>query len=197
MILSTIVQALGLFVVTNIDNIIILSLFFGRDHERPGATYRILIGQYIGFIGTLGAAVMAALTAQALLSERIFPYFGLIPIGLGLWAAWQSWRTHGEADDDTNTGSKRVSIWTVVIVTFANGGDNIGVSVPVFVSVSWDIILIYCTVFFILTPLMVFVAKWITSRTPVAKALDRWDDILFPTVLIGIGLFILVGGLTS
>lgn len=190
-------QALGLFVVTNIDNIIILSLFFGRDHERPGATYRILIGQYIGFIGTLGAAVMAALTAQALLSERIFPYFGLIPIGLGLWAAWQSWRTHGEADDDTNTGSKRVSIWTVVIVTFANGGDNIGVFVPVFVSVSWDIILIYCTVFFILTPLMVFVAKWITSRTPVAKALDRWDDILFPTVLIGIGLFILVGGLTS
>ena len=156
MTLSIILQALGLFVATNIDNIIILSLFFGRDHERPGATYRILIGQYLGLIGTLGAAVVAALSAQALLSERVLPYFGLIPIGLGLWAAWQAWRNRGKDDDDAPTGSKRVSMWTVAVVTFANGGDNIGVFVPVFMTVSWDTILGYCIVFLALTPVMVF-----------------------------------------
>ena len=195
--LSTILQALGLFVATNIDNIIILSLFFGRDHERPGATYRILIGQYLGLIGTLGAAVLAALSAQALLSERVLPYFGLIPIGLGLWAAWQAWRNRDKDDDDAHKGNKRVSMWTVAVVTFANGGDNIGVFVPVFMTVSWDTILGYCIVFLALIPVMVFAAKWITSRRPIAKALDRWDDIIFPTVLIGIGLFILLGGAVS
>lgn len=189
-------QALGLFLATNIDNIIILSIFFGRGRGQPGTTHRILIGQYLGFIGTLGAAVLLALSAQALLSEQVLPYFGLIPLGLGLWAAWQAWRNRGEGDDndDAQLGGKRVSLWTVAAVTFANGGDNIGVFVPVFMSVSWSTILIYCIVFLLLIPVTVLVAKWITSRKPIAKALDRWDDILFPAVLIGIGLVILVGG---
>src|SRR5699024_9232343 len=116
----------------------------GATMSDQGATYRILIGQYLGLIGTLGAAVLAALSAQALLSERVLPYFGLIPIGLGLWAARQAWRNRGKEDDDAHKGSKRVSMWTVAVVTFANGGDNIGVFVPVFMTVSWDTILGYC-----------------------------------------------------
>lgn len=197
MTVSAILQALGLFVVTNIDNVIILSLFFGRDRKQTGTTSRIMIGQYIGFLGTLGAAVLAALSAQALLSPQVLPYFGLVPLGLGLWAAWQAWRNRGNEDDETPSNGQRVSVWTVAVVTFANGGDNISVFAPIFMSVSWNIILVYCLVFLLLTPVMVFVARWITSRKPIAKALDRWDDILFPAVLIAIGLFILLGGGTS
>ncbi len=79
-------------------------------------------------------------------------------------------------------------------MTFANGGDNIGVYVPVFVSVSWSTVLAYCIVFLLLVAVLVFLAKWITSRKPIAEALERWEDILFPTVLIGLGLIILISG---
>lgn len=194
MTVTAILQALGLFTVTNIDNIIILSLFFGRDRSQSGTTSRIMIGQYLGFLGTLGVAILAAVSAQLLLSERLLPYFGLVPLGLGLWAAWQTWRDRDKTDAETRSNGKRVSVWTVAAVTFANGGDNISVFAPVFMAVSWNIILIYCVVFLLLTPVMVLVARWITSRKPIAKVLDRWDDILYPTVLIAIGLFILLGG---
>ena len=54
MILSSVLQAIGLFLVTNIDDIIVLSLFFARGAGQRGTTARILIGQYLGFIGILG-----------------------------------------------------------------------------------------------------------------------------------------------
>lgn len=195
MILSSIAQAVGLFIATNIDDIIILSLFFGRGQGQPGTTRRILLGQYLGFLGILGAAVLAALGAQALLPDQVLPYFGLIPLGLGLWATWQAWRNRDDDDDDAaQLEGKRVSVWTVAAVTFANGGDNIGVYVPVFVSVSWSTILAYCIVFLLLVAVLVFVARWITSRKPIAEALERWEHILFPALLIGLGVVILISG---
>lgn len=195
MILSSIAQVVGLFIATNIDDIIILSLFFGRGQGQPGTTRRILLGQYLGFLGILGAAVLAALGAQALLPDQVLPYFGLIPLGLGLWATWQAWRNRDDDDDDAaQLEGKRVSVWTVAAVTFANGGDNIGVYVPVFVSVSWGTILAYCIVFLLLVAVRVFVARWITSRKPIAEALERWEHILFPAVLIGLGVVILISG---
>jgi cadmium resistance protein CadD (predicted permease) len=194
-ILSSIVQAVGLFIATNIDDIIVLSLFFGRGQGQPGTTRRILLGQYLGFIGILGAAVLAALGAQVLLPEAVLPYFGLIPLGLGLWAAWNVWRNRGDDDDDdVQLEGKRVSVWTVAAVTFANGGDNIGVYVPVFVGVSWSTVVVYCIVFLLLVAVLVFLAKWITSQKPIAEALERWEDILFPAVLIGLGIIILISG---
>lgn len=193
--ISSIVQAIGLFIATNIDDIVILSLFFGRGQGQPGTTRRVLAGQYLGFLGILGAAVAAAFGAQVLLPEAILPYFGLIPLGLGLWAAWQAWKNRGEDDDDeAQLEGKRVSVWTVAAVTFANGGDNLGVYVPVFVSVSWGAVLAYCIVFLVLVAVLVFLAKWISSRKPIAEALERWEHILFPAVLIGLGLVILVSG---
>lgn len=92
MILSSALQAIGLFIATNIDDIIVLSLFFARGAGQRGTTARILVGQYLGFIGILGAAVLVSLGAGAFLPPQAIPYFGLIPLGLGLWAAWQAWR---------------------------------------------------------------------------------------------------------
>ena len=65
MIFLSILQAVGLFLVTNIDDIIVLSLFFARGAGQRGTTTRILLGQYLGFAGILGAAVLVALGAGA------------------------------------------------------------------------------------------------------------------------------------
>lgn len=100
MILSSVLQAIGLFIATNIDDIIVLSLFFARGVGQRGTTARILVGQYLGFAGILGASVLVTLGAGAFLPPEVIPYFGLIPLGLGLWAAWQAWRNRGADDDD-------------------------------------------------------------------------------------------------
>lgn len=194
MILSSILQAIGLFLVTNIDDIIVLSLFFGRGAGQRGTTARILVGQYLGFVGILGAAVLVSLGAGAFLPPEVIPYFGLIPLGLGLWAAWQGWRGGEDDDDDAKIEGKNVAVWTVAGVTFANGGDNIGVYVPVFLSVGPGAVVAYCIVFLALVAVLVGLAKFVATRRPIAEVLERWEYILFPIVLIGLGVFILVSG---
>ncbi len=194
MILSSILQAIGLFLVTNIDDIIVLSLFFGRGAGQRGTTARILVGQYLGFVGILGAAVLVTLGAGAFLPPEVIPYFGLIPLGLGLWAAWQTWRGDDDDDDEAKIEGKNVAAWTVAGVTFANGGDNIGVYVPVFLSVGPGAVIAYCVVFLVLVGVLVGLAKFVATRRPIAEVLERWEHILFPIVLIGLGVFILISG---
>lgn len=195
MTLSSALQAIGLFLVTNIDDLIVLSLFFGRGAGQRGTTVRILVGQYLGFAGILGAAVLVSLGAGVFLPPEVIPYFGLIPLGLGLWAAWQTWRGDDDDDDDeAKIEGKNVAAWTVAGVTFANGGDNIGVYVPVFLSVGPGAVVAYCVVFLVLVAGLVGLAKFVATRRPIAEVLERWEHILFPIVLIGLGFFILVSG---
>ena len=198
MILSSVLPAIGLFIVTNIDDIIVLSLFFARGAGQRGTTARITAGQYLGFAGILGAAVLVTLGAGAFLPPELIPYFGLIPLALGLWAAWQAWRGNDDDDDDDDDGKvagKNVGILTVAAVTFANGGDNIGVYVPVFLSVGPAAVVAYCVVFLVLVAVLVVAARFVATRRPIADVLERWEHVLFPIVLIALGIVILVSGL--
>ncbi len=191
---TSLLQAAGLFLVTNIDDIIVLSLFFARGAGQRGTTARITAGQYLGFGAILAAAVVVSLGAQAFLPEAAIPYFGLIPLLLGLRAAWQVWRNRGDDDDDELAEDKSVSVLTVAAVTFANGGDNIGVYVPVFLAVGPAAVAAYCIAFLALVIVLVLAARFIATRRPIAEVLERWEHILFPLVLIGLGLAILIEG---
>ena len=194
MILTSVLQAIGLFAATNIDDIIVLSLFFARGAGQRGTTARILAGQYLGFAGILVAAILVTIGAGAFLPPAAIPYFGLIPLGLGLWAAWEAWRGDGDDDDEAKVAGKKVGVGTVAGVTFANGGDNIGVYTPVFLSVEPLAVVAYCVIFLALVAVLVALAKFVATRPPIAEVLERFEHILFPIVLIGLGIVILVSG---
>ncbi|GAA0985722.1 manganese efflux pump MntP [Nocardioides aquaticus] len=185
-------QAIGLFLVTNIDDIIVLSLFFARGAGQRGTTAKIVLGQYLGFSGILLASLAVTLGAGLFLPVDAIPYFGLIPLLLGLHAAWQVWR-NGDDEDEAMEG-RVISAWVVAAVTFANGGDNIGVYVPVFLSVGTGALVAYCVVFLALVVVLVVAAKFVATRKPIAEVLERWEQVLFPLVLIGLGVVILVEG---
>lgn len=185
---------MGLFLATNIDDIIVLSLFYARGAGRRGTTAAILAGQYLGFGAILAAAVLIALGARSFLPEEAIPYFGLIPLALGLLAAWRAWRDDDDDDDEGKLSDKSVSALTVAAVTFANGGDNIGVYVPVFATVGPAGIVAYCVVFLALVAVLVVAARFVATRKTIAEFLERWEHVLFPLVLIGLGVVILVEG---
>lgn len=192
MTITALLQAVGLFIATNIDDIIVLSLFFARGSGHPRTTVKILLGQYLGFVGILAATLLVTVGAGWALPPKAIPYFGLIPLALGIWAAWQA--CQGDDDDDSAASGKGVAVATVAGVTFANGGDNIGVYVPVFLSVGPAAVVAYCIVFLGLVAVLVMLAKFVATRPPIAEVLERWEHILFPIVLIGLGIVILVSG---
>jgi cadmium resistance protein CadD (predicted permease) len=120
--LSRIGQAAGMFTVTNIDDMLILAVFFGQAAGQKAAAWRIVAGQYLRILGILAASVLGALvngtTATTTNRARLAR-----ATGRGLLA--------------------------VAAVTFANGGDNIGVYVPVFTVSGIGGMSIYVTVFLI------------------------------------------------
>ncbi|MER7861169.1 cadmium resistance transporter [Amycolatopsis japonica] len=184
-------QAVGMFAVTNVDDILILALFFAQAAGRLDAA-KVVFGQYLGFAGILGASIAGALGA-GLLPPSVVPYLGLLPILLGLRAAWLAWRDRHAEDEETV--SKGPSLLGVAGVTFANGGDNIGVYVPVFANTGTGTLVGYAVVFLVLVGVWCAIGRFFATRPVVARALSRWGHVVLPVVLIGIGLLILIEGL--
>ena len=79
-------------------------------------------------------------------------------------------------------------------ITFANGGDNIGVYVPVFATTDAGGLITYCMVFLVLVAAWCALGRFFATRPVVARVLARWGHVLLPIVLIGIGMVILVEG---
>ena len=186
-------QAAGLFAVTNIDDVLVLALFFSQGAGHKGATKAIAAGQYLGFAAILAAAVAAAFGAT-FLPESVIPYLGLLPLGLGVKAAVQAWRHRDDADEEARTRQDGPRILEVATVTFANGGDNIGVYVPVFATAGAGGMSVYVAVFLILVAVWIAAGRYFATRPVIARALSKWGHILMPIVLIGIGLLILIEG---
>ncbi|GII80065.1 cadmium transporter [Sphaerisporangium rufum] len=187
-------QAAGLFAVTNIDDIVILALFFARAAGHRGAARRIVLGQYLGFAGLLVLAVAAAFGAT-FLPESVLPYLGLLPLALGLKAAWQAWRDRGVGPSgDGEPAGPPPGTLQVAAVTFANGGDNIGVYVPVFAVAGAGGMTVYAAVFLVLVAVWCAAGRYVATRPPVARVLSRWGHLVLPVVLIGLGLAILLTG---
>ena len=150
----------------------------------------MVVGQYLGFGAILLASVVGALGA-GLLPDELIPYLGLLPLLLGLRAAWQAWVSH---QDGEPAGARGGGTLQVAAVTFANGGDNIGVYVPVFAVAGVGGMVGYVAVFLIGVGLWCAVG-WYLARWPVvARVLARWGHLILPVVLVGIGLVILVEG---
>jgi cadmium resistance protein CadD (predicted permease) len=190
-----------MFAVTNVDDIVLLSLYFGRSAGHRCAVWRVVAGQYLGFVAILLLSLLGA-AGVALLPATAVAYLGLLPLVLGVRAAVAVWR-HGDDvafDDGASTVPNRAAdsngpgVSEVAAITFANGGDNIGVYVPVFATLGPSGRAAYTVVFLVMVALWCVLGHFFATRPIAARALSRWGHILLPVVLIAIGLVILVSG---
>jgi len=182
-------SAVGMFAVTNIDDLLVLAVFFGLAAGSRRAGLHVVLGQYLGFGAILAVSVLGALGA-GLLPAGLIPYLGLLPLLLGLRAAWKVIRP-----DDGAPPAVKLGFAQVAAVTFANGGDNIGVYVPVFAVAGTGAMTGYVVVFLIGVAVWCALGWFLAGRPLVATALSRWGHVILPVVLIGIGLVILAGAM--
>jgi cadmium resistance protein CadD (predicted permease) len=199
--LDAVLQATGMFAVTNVDDLVLLSLYFGRAAGDRRAVGRVVAGQYLGFGAILLVSLVAG-TGVALLPATAVAYLGLVPLALGVRAAVVVWRQRNDVALDRGAGTvpvpaaeaTRPGVSQVAAITFANGGDNIGVYVPVFATLGASGRAAYTVVFLVMVALWCALGHFVATRPIVARTLSRWGHILLPAVLIAIGLAILVSG---
>ena len=82
-------------------------------------------------------------------------------------------------------------------MTFSNGGDNIGIYTPLFAKYSsvGEVVLI-ALIFLVMTAIWCIIAYSLVRHPIIAIRLDKTGHIIFPFVLIGLGIYILVSNLT-
>lgn len=189
-------RAVVMFVVTNIDDIVVLTVLFGQARDR-GAEWRVVAGQYLGLVAILAACAVGAAGA-GLLPANVVAYLGLVPLALGVRAGWQVWsdrQSPGRAQPaEALPPATTIGMLGVAAITFANGGDNIGVYLPVFANATAAGVASYCLVFLVMAALWCALGRFLATRRPIALALSRWGHVLLPVVLVGIGGLILVEG---
>lgn len=185
-------QAIVLFAVTNIDDLVVLSLFFGRADRAVGSARRIVAGQYLGF-GLILIVSVAGAFGAAQLPDHAAGYLGLIPIALGLHAAYAAWLRHGTgtAPDETHSAT---SPWSVAGVTLANGGDNISVYIPALAAFSAATLGGVVVVFLVLVAIWCLAGYHLASHRWATAVMRRWGRFIYPLALVTIGVIVLVTG---
>lgn len=200
LIFATLVQAVVLFVATNIDHLALLTLWFVHGQNRPGTTARICAGQYVGFGVILAVTIVLSAISGLVIPQDYLRFLGLIPLALGVKAAIGEIRERvgsrdfeDEDEDQAQLKGKRVSVGAVALVTMANGGDEIAAYLPVFALSTWWQIALFSAVFLVLAGVLLALARFITGRVGLAEVLERFEAIIFPSVLILLGVLILAG----
>lgn len=181
--------AVAAFISTNLDDIFILMLFFADRRYPPR---QILAGHFLGITLLVALSVVGALVALLIPTEWI-RFMGLLPIAIGLKQLYDLWR--GKDDDDElpaeNRSGRSLYFLTVLSVTFANGGDNVGVYIPMFASLTVAKLVLTVLVFTLMSIIWCGIAYYLVRHTRVGDQMRRFGDRLMPIVLIILGLLIL------
>jgi cadmium resistance transport/sequestration family protein len=195
--LAALFSSLIAFVATNLDDLVILMLFFVQVNARFQVRH-IVIGQYLGF-GALVLASLPGFFGGMLISKPLIGLLGGLPIAVGVLKL-----LHADQDEEpvqavsvepqrpVIAGMLNPQIFQVAAVTFANGGDNIGIYVPLFARSSWASLGITLGTFFLMVGLWCWCAYWLSRHRAIAPLLSRYSHHIVPWVLIGLGIYILV-----
>lgn len=181
--MEVLAAAAAAFVSTNLDDIFILMLLFAQAEERA-AKGRIVAGQYLG-LGALTAGSMLCALGLGRIPQIWLRLLGLVPVALGV----RAWFCR-EAEEKASVSA--VGVLSTAALTIANGGDNLGVYIPLFAGFSTDGLAITAVVFVLLCGLWCLLGMKLAALPGVQAVIRRWKGILVPAVLILLGLSIIL-----
>lgn len=197
----TILSALGSFIVTNIDDIFVLMLLFSQASSQAkasnGRTVKgnriypkdIVIGQYLGFALLVLISLLTTF-GVTLIPDQWVGLLGLIPIYLGVKLFIK-----GEDEEEgailSSLNKFNKFYLSVAFITFANGGDNIGIYVPFFSTLNNNQLVITVVTFFIMVAVWCLIGYRLARFRYVSETLEKYGRWVIPIVFIGLGFYIM------
>lgn len=212
---GAIIAGITSFAATNIDDIVILMLFFAQVNAKFRRRH-IIAGQYLGFTALIVAS-LPGFFGGLIVPRAWIGILGLVPLAIGIsrlvnrekdaeevqavsgeFISIPDRVSHRTASAPINTIISTLAsllhpqTYNVAAVTFANGGDNIGIYVPLFANSNLASLGVILGVFFLLIGVWCYIAYLLSRQPAVAHVLTRYGHALVPFVLIGLGIFILI-----
>ncbi len=196
---QTIISALLVFISTSIDYVIILTILFSMSRTRKSIGH-VVGGLYLGTAFLVTASLVAAFALNYVPEDWMIGFLGLIPLILGIRVAIKGGKEEkeeeeGEENEIVEKLESRKStqlFWTIALITIAFGGDNLGIYIPYFATLSGSEIAIMLLVFVISTAALSFLGKKLSTIPLISQTLEKYERIIVPVVYIALGIFIML-----
>lgn len=190
---QTIISAIGVYISTSIDYLIILIILFAQPSQNK-QKWHIYAGQYLGTGLLVGASLVAAYVVNFVPEAWMVGLLGLIPIYLGIRFAIVG---EGEEEEEEEIierleqSKANQLFWTVTLLTISSGGDNLGIYIPYFASLDWAQTLVALLVFAIGIIIFCELSRVLSSIPLISETIEKYERIIVPLVFIPLGLYIM------
>ena len=190
---QTIISAIGVYISTSIDYLIVLIILFAQLSQNK-QKWHIYAGQYLGTGLLVGVSLVAAYVVNFVPEAWMVGLLGLIPIYLGIRFAIVG---EGEEEEEEETierleqSKANQLFWTVTLLTIASGGDNLGIYIPYFASLDWAQTLVALLVFAIGVIIFCKLSRVLSSIPLISETIEKYERIIVPLVFIPLGLYIM------
>lgn len=189
---------------TTFDDNIYLTAFFGKANRnfRPR---HVVIGEFLGFTALVFASLPGFL-GGLILPQAWIGLLGFLPIAIGTNNLLRREKEEVVQDVTLLTSPSKPprrnkSLWATVrdpqtyrvsAVTIANGGNNIGIYVPLFASSNLPSLAVIVLVCYLTVGVWCFLSYYMTKNPLMAPVLTRYGRRIFPLILIWLGFSILM-----
>ena len=187
--------AVAMFIATNLDDLFVLMIFFSNKEFEAR---QVVLGQYIGVMALI------AISALSYFLKLVIPVnwiglLGILPILIGL-KNLKDLKDNKDISANYNINEENKGFFSkfkssksslVAFVSFTNGGDNIGVYVPLFASIGLQQMLIVILVFLVMIALWCYISFNLVKNSILGDKIKKYGHIILPFVLIFLGITIL------
>ncbi|MBR8837367.1 MAG: cadmium resistance transporter [Stigonema ocellatum SAG 48.90 = DSM 106950] len=206
--IATIKIGLAAAVATTFDDNIYLTAFFS-EVNRTFRPKHVVVGELLGFTALVIVSLLGFLLGLVIPSTWT-GLLGILPILIGLNNLRNFNKDDSAEDKSANLkinskfrgfDSRRRSFWDVIrdpqtyrvsAVTIANGGNNLGIYVPLFATSSIQNLAVIIPVCYFIVFCWLFMSYTLTHQPGIALVLSRYARKIFPFVLMWLGFRILL-----
>jgi cadmium resistance protein CadD (predicted permease) len=184
------IVAIAAFGATDIDDLFLLMMFFS---SRIYPARQVVIGQHLGIGALVSVSIIGSIIALVI-PTYIIGLLGIIPIAIGIKELVDRKRDESISMQTVKRKNRsNLAFLTVASVTISNGGDNIGVYVPLFSKYSTvGQITMVAAIFIAMTAVWCIIAYYLVNHPLLASRVRRIGSIIMPFALIGLGMYILI-----
>ncbi|MEH2172338.1 cadmium resistance transporter [Nostoc sp.] len=206
--IATIKIGLATAVATTFDDNIYLTAFFS-EVNRTFRPQHVVVGEIIGFTALVAVSCLGFLLGLAIPSTWT-GLLGILPILIGLNNLFNLNKDDSDEDKSANLkrnskfkgfDSRKRSLWDVIrdpqtyrvsSVTISNGGNNLGIYIPLFASSSIQNLTVIVPICYFILCCWLFLSYHLTRLPGIALVLSRYASKIFPFVLMWLGFRILL-----
>lgn len=185
--------AMCAFIATNMDDIFILMSFFAMSEDR----IKLIFGQYLGFLILLGICLVCY-QFKFVLPLNYLAALGLFPILIGFKYFWnfrKDLTTLGVLEKSFGparpkkeaTFKESRAILPAAMTTVANGGDNLAVYIPLFLTMGSFELGVTILTFMGMIGLWCILAYKMVNNRIFGEKFKMYGHLIFPSILIIIG----------